>query len=87
MSVDNTIKVLKLRHRQSYLKGVVHGIEELRKGLQEDKSYLTDNKDLLEEVSLTIYVAADEIESFYYCELEEVEMEIEKLLGKDKQND
>ena len=90
MSVDNTIQVLKLRHRQSYLKGMIDGIEALEKDFGKD--YLDDDeKEKLDDkgfsISTRLYMASDCLSSFYICKLEEVEQEIEELLEKDKEND
>tara|TARA_Y100000004_G_scaffold27813_1_gene28531 strand:+ start:6985 stop:7230 length:246 start_codon:yes stop_codon:yes gene_type:complete len=81
MSVYKTIKIMKLRKKQAYLKGIIDGMEELEKHLND--TYLKDTKKD-EDFGVMVYRANDELQSHYFYHLDVVETEIEELLEKDK---
>ena len=88
--VNITIQILKTKQKKIYLQGMIDGIEALEKHFEEH--YLDDDeKENLDDkeysISTKLYMASDSLASFYICQLEEVEQEIEELLEKDKAND
>jgi hypothetical protein len=88
--VNITIQILKAKQKKIYLQGMIDGIEALEKHFEEH--YLDDDeKEKLDEkgysIGTRLYMASDSLSSFYICDLEEVEQEIEELLEKDKEND
>lgn len=90
MHLGITVELLKLRQKQTYLKGMIDGIVALEEHfgkdfLDEDEKEKLDDKEY--SIGTRLYMAADSISSFYICQLEEVEQEIQELLEKDKEYD
>lgn len=78
MSYDmsTTLKILKLRQKQTYLNGLIDGMEELEKHM--NKHYLSDSE-VDSDFSTMLYVANDELFSNYIYRVEEIDREIEEL--------
>lgn len=86
--VNTTIQILKIKQKKIYLQGIIDGIEALERHFREH--YLDDNEKLDDSehgIDTRLYISSDSLSSFYICQLEEVEQEIEELLKKDKEND
>lgn len=85
--VSITIQILKAKQRKTYLQGMIDGIEALEKDFGEHYLHDDEKEKLCEKgysLSTRLYMASESLASFYICELEEVEQEIEELLKKDK---
>ena len=80
MDMENTIAILRLRRRQAYLQGVINGIEQLESDLI--KSFEGEEVD----VPVPVYMVADNLASHFIFELEQLELEIEEKLEKEKDN-
>lgn len=87
MHIGITVALLKLRQKQTYLQGIIDGIEALDeyfgKDFIDEDEYGNDKE---YSIGTKLYMASDSLASFYICQLEEVEQEIEELLEKEKEN-
>ena len=86
--VNITVQILKAKQKKIYLQGMIDGIEALDeyfgKDFIDEDEYGNDKE---YSIGTKLYMASDSLASFYICQLEEVEQEIEELLEKDKEND
>ena len=76
--MSNLVEIVKLRKKQSYLKGRLDGVENLI-------GALCDADEISSELSYSVWCISEQLDYFIHEELDEIEEKIKVLIDEDKQ--